>query len=290
MPKALGGFVIPALGWLPSLPDFRDYGPQSPAVQGMLDQLKPASGDRSRGPPKVDLRECFPEVFDQGRLNASAANACASLVQYFEGRAHGRLVRPSRLFLYRMARRLRGLSGDTGADLRTTLKALVRFGLPPERLWPYDAATFDAEPQAFLFSFAKGSQSITYVRLDERNSTGSQTLATARAFLAGGFPTVFGFCVPDSLSRAGDVPYRRPFDRTVGGQAVVAVGYDDRRRTPSGTGALLVRNSWGSEWGEDGYGWLPYVYVEEQLAVDFWTVLRADWLEAGEFVRPRAPD
>jgi len=253
----------------------------------MLEPLKAAPSEHSQEPREVDLRECFARVYDQQGLNASPAHACVDLVQYFEHRSHGKWIEPSKLFLYKVTRKLLGVVGNTGTDLRTTLKAMVCFGLPPERYWPYDVEAFDDEPGAFLYSFAKQSQSIRYMRLDSRNATGSQTLRVVRSFLAAGLPSVFGFCVPDSLTRESDVPYRRPFDRSRGGQAVVAVGYDDRRRTGSGKGALLFRNSWGHRWGEDGYGWLPYVYVEEQLAVDFWTIVRPDWLESDEFMRPR---
>ena len=78
---------------------------------------------------------------------------------------------------------------------------------------------------------------------------------------------------------------RPTFDAPHGGQAVVAVGYDDTHLSTS-RGALLIRSSWGRGWGDEGYGWLPYAYVEEQLAVDFWTVIRADWLASEEFTKP----
>jgi C1A family cysteine protease len=94
--------------------------------------------------------------------------------------------------------------------------------------------------------------------------------------------------VPASISRDGDIPYRPTFDTIQGGQAVVAVGYDDQRIS-STKGALQIRNSWGRDWGNDGYGWLPYAYVEEQLAADFWTVISDEWLDSDEFLRPWLP-
>jgi C1A family cysteine protease len=106
-----------------------------------------------------------------------------------------------------------------------------------------------------------------------------------RAFLAAGIPVAFGFCLPSSLSAASDIPYRPTFDSYAGGHAALAVGYDDRR-LHAGKGSLLIRSSWGESWGEKGYGWLPYAFVEQQLATDFWTILKAEWLCSGEFQQP----
>ncbi|MGE0760252.1 MAG: C1 family peptidase [Pirellulaceae bacterium] len=276
-------FSPPGLGWYQSLQDFRDYTPACPRAQELLQQL--SAPDGTSLPDSVDLREYFPGVQDQLRLNSSSVHAAVALVEYFRRRALGKMVGSSRLFLYHTARKLVRIVGDQGVDLRSTFKAMQCFGVPPEEYWPYELEREPSVPDAFLYSFGKEYQAMMYVRLDIRNSSGSQTLNRVRAFLRAGFPVAFGFPVPSSLTADCDIPYRPAFDSIRGGQAAVCVGYDNRRLGAT-RGALLLRNSWGSQWGDGGHGWLPYRYVEEQLATDFWTLLHPDWLASGEFQRP----
>jgi len=273
------------LAWQRDLPDFRDYSLDHPEVRELLGRLPESTLLDDPPPTRIDLREYFPRVFDQDELDSSAANACVGMLEYFERRAHGHTTPLSRLFLHQMACRLANACGTADADLRTCLKAVVRFGLPPERFYPYHPERIAKEPEAFLFSFADRFRALRYLRLDGRNSTGSETLQLVKAFLAAGFPCIFGFVVPSSLTDDPDIPYRPTFDTAIGGQAVVAVGYDDRRLRAT-KGALLIRSSWSETWGEGGYGWLPYAFVENQLAADFWTVLRPDWIASGEFAQP----
>ena len=92
--------------------------------------------------------------------------------------------------------------------------------------------------------------------------------------LAHGYPFVFGFQVYESfespdVARTGEVPLPGTGEQTLGGHAVLAVGYDDA------TARFLVRNSWGAEWGQAGYFTMPYPYLTERnLASDFWAVLQ----------------
>ena len=96
----------------------------------------------------MSWQEYFPPAECQGGLHASSAYAVAGLGGYYERRAHGRCFDGSPLFLYKMARQLLRWNGDSGATLRETLKALVRFGLPPRRYCPEVADRFDDEPSA----------------------------------------------------------------------------------------------------------------------------------------------
>jgi C1A family cysteine protease len=181
------------------------------------------------------------------------------------------------------------LFGDTGVNLRTTLKVLVQFGVPPEEYWPYDIDKFDKEPSAFLYGQAKPFPRLRFFRLDESNTNGETTWATTKSFLAAGFPVAFGFPVPTSMTAEANVPYRPDLDSFRGGQSVVAVGYKTDQ-IGSGQDALLIRSSWGSQWGDNGNGWLPVTFVRDQLARDFWCVVTEDWLDSSELLQPSVVD
>jgi C1A family cysteine protease len=250
----------------------------------MLERLRVANQAR---PASIDWREyCLP-VQDQQDLGTSSAHACIGLFQYFERRATGQVITPSRLFLHTNALRLSGCDdGRAGTSLRITLKAAVKFGLPAERFWPYDPAAVGRVPDPYVYAFNAEYRDVLYVRVDAAMQSGVQTLEAVRSLLAAGFACALGFGVPSSLTNEPEIPFPSRFDSIRTGHAVTAVGYDDDLRIRSARGALLIRSSWGPKWGQDGYGWLPYRYVTDHLAADVWTTLRAKWLRSGEFRNP----
>ncbi len=283
------------MGWVPDLPDPRDYTYRHEQILCLLRRLK--RSPRKALPNAVDLRrdeegEYFTPPEDQGPLNCSAACAVLGLLEYFE-RLRGRTFEGSKLFLYKVSRnRLQKqfrVMGDTGADLRTTLKALVQFGVPPEEHWPYDIEHFDEEPSAFLYSLAKPPRDVRYFRLAESNCDGTRTWEVVKSFLAAGFPVLLGFPVPTSLTTDANVPYRPDLDSIRGGQAAVAVGYKNNH-FGRGQHALLIRSSWGTQWGDNGNGWLPIAFLRSQLAREFWTLMSQRWLDSGDLSQPSVID
>jgi C1A family cysteine protease len=284
------------MGWLKDYPDFRDYTPTHAAVAPALaaGRLGPdLRGTRKALPSKVDLRRWCSPVEDQGGVGACTAHAGVGLIECCERRAHGEHVDASRLFLYKVTRNLMRATGDTGAYLRTTMGALALFGVPPEKYWPYAERQLDAEPPAFCYGFAEHYSALTYFRLDPAGTKPDELLRRIKFYLAGGLPSMFGFTVYASVAQAtrtGAIPFPTPNEPVKGGHAIVAVGYDDDKAVrnaatgaPATTGALRIRNSWGTGWGEKGYGWLPYAYVIKGLAQDWWSLVKMEWMETGAF-------
>jgi C1A family cysteine protease len=181
----------------------------------------------------------------------------------------------SRLFHYYATRLLEGTpTQDSGATIRDTIKAGAQYGLVAETSWPYDVTKFAVNPPATLWATAKKQVISSY------HSIADGDLESMKAALASGSLVEFGFDVydaflSDQVAATGLVCRPTAAESLQGGHAVVLVGYDDNKVMPDKSkGAFLVRNSWGTGWGLQGYFWMAYNYVgDKSLASDFWVVV-----------------
>jgi C1A family cysteine protease len=275
------------MGWMRDLPDFRDYTIETQEVKSILKESAPLKTVAKAIPDAEDLRSWCSPIEDQGMLGSCTAQAGVGLLEYFERRAFSHHLDASRMFLYKVTRNLMQLTGDTGATIRDTMKAMVLFGIPPEKYWEYYIPTFDDEPSAFCYAFAQNYQTIQYYRHDPPGTSPGTLLTSIKTYLAAKLPCIFGFAAFSSIPRrnegTGDIPFPTLGDVFLGGHAVVTVGFNDKHKIAGDTGALLIRNSWGVEWGEAGYGWLPYKYIEAGLAVDFWSLVKTEFVNTDLF-------
>jgi C1A family cysteine protease len=274
------------------MPDMRDYTTATPEIAKMASDLKIKDGMKI--PASVDLRAMFSPVENQENLGSCTAHAAMGIVEYFEKKAFGKYIDGSRLFVYKTTRNLMGVTGDTGAWLRNAMGALVLCGVPPEKYLPYVVADFDKEPSAFVYSMADNYEGLNYFCYDPlgANIPKATVLNNVKTYLAAGVPCMFGFYGFPSFYNTdtpGGIPFPCKGEQAQWGHAIVAAGYDDNKKIKNTkcntvtTGALLIRNSWGTGWGDKGYGWLPYDYILAGLALDFWSLLSMEWVDTGKF-------
>ncbi len=291
----LGAKGVARTGWLPPVPDLRDYSVEHEAIKPMAKALGLAAKTPSL-PATVSLKQWCPPVENQLGLGSCTANAGIGIVEYFQNRANGEYIDGSRLFLYKTTRNLMQVQGDTGAWLRNVMAALVLCGVPEEKYWSYSDKPdeFDREPPSFVYAIAENYQALKYFCHDPQgaNTPPETVLETVKQYLAAGIPSMFGFWGFPSFECSdvkGGIPFPCPGEKAEWGHAIVAVGYDDGMKIKNTkcqkttTGALLIRNSWGPDWGDEGYGWLPYDYLRNSLALDFWSLLSMEWVSTKQF-------
>ena len=242
--------------WIPDVPDQRDF---------LYSAVRPTLAI----PPHIDLRPSCSTIEDQGNLGSCTGNALAGAIEFLERKNGVPFVDASRLFIYYNERALEGtIKSDAGAMIRDGIKTLKNQGVCLEKTWPYVISKFAVKPSAACYKEALKRQITSYHRI--------LMLDEMRACLAEGFPFVFGFTVYESfesqdVARTGVVQMPQPAERSLGGHAVLAVGYDDVQKR------FIVRNSWGTGWGQKGYFTIPYDYLANRnLADDLWTIRRGE--------------
>jgi C1A family cysteine protease len=281
------------LGWVPEPPEIGDYGPGSDPVAAILKDCPKLQQPGASLPGEVDLRAYCSPVEHQGGLQACTVHAAIGLLEYLQRRAFGYHFDLSRRFLYKVARDMLAWEGDRGAYLRTAMAAMLTTGVPPEADWKYDEQKFDEKPGQAVYDLAEKFRTHLQYRLDTGGAGPKEVLEQVRRHLYAEIPVALGFTVYESMpgigEMNGDIPFPAAGETAMPGHAVLAVGYRDDKgiRDAAGNetkGALRIRNSWGRDWGEDGYGWLPYRYVEGGLCADFWTLTNADFKNTSLFV------
>lgn len=220
--------------------------------------------------PVVDLRPKFGPIEQQGAPNACVAHAATSVVEAVLG-----VSDLSRLFVYWNARSYAGqTSYDAGCQPRYAMKSISQYGAPPESDWPYDTTKLTVKPSSYSYNTAQ------LIRPKIKAYQSVQSFSALKTALNQGLPVMFGMMVPDTFvsvtKYTGYQPGIAATSRWLGGHSMVVCGYDDA--ADGGKGMFLVRNSFGSNWGSNGYCWIGYEWFQNITTgkiTDCWTIVPA---------------
>lgn len=247
-------------GWQPDLPDYRDFQ--------YMKVGKPII------PQDVDLRKTCktPDVFNQDSLGACTGNGISWALGFDILNNHcenpfTEQLPLSRLFIYYNERVIENsVNSDSGAQIRDGLKSVASVGVCVELLHPYEINRFTEKPSDAAYQNALKYKAIEYRRLNNANKL------DLISCLMDGYPFVLGFSVYSGFESqevydTGVVNMPKPNESLLGGHCVVGVGYilaEDR---------FICVNSWGADWGQDGYFTIPADYLcNWNLASDFWVI------------------
>jgi hypothetical protein len=216
-------------------------------------------------PTIIDLRPKLPPCYDQGELGTSTANALCAALQYEEPTFFG-----SRLFIYYNERSsMKHINDeDDSYSLSNSIATLEKFGVCEEHIWPYDVSKYLQPPSVDCYLQADKHHVIQATNILNNEMAMKQSLAEGSPFVVG--IQIFEAFESPEVAQTGIVPMPNLFtDECLGGHAVFVCGYDDTKQH------WIVRNSWGTQWGDNGYFYLPYHYLlYPTLCSELWSISR----------------
>jgi hypothetical protein len=215
-------------------------------------------------PISIDLRPKLPPCYDQGELGSSIANTLCAAFQYEDPKFLG-----SRLFIYYNEHNIKGITDeDAGVSLRDGIATLEKFGVCAEQDWPYDVSKYSHPPSVDCYLQADKHHFIQATNVLNNEMAMKQCLAEGFPFIVG--IQIFEAFESAEVAQTGIVPMPNLFtDECLGGHAVFVCGYDDTKQY------WIVRNSWGTQWGDNGYFYLPYHYLlYPTLCSELWSISR----------------
>ncbi|MEV0415046.1 C1 family peptidase [Streptomyces sp. NPDC050448] len=253
-----------------------------------LSRIQPPWWSSGRTPEHMDLSSWMPPVINQGQVPLCTAAVTTAIAGYYARRAERVEFTGSVLFNYRLSRVLAGSADRKGSRLEHSFRAWAESGLCEEAAWPYDQqglTRVDRDPPEHCRVTARRTHPVIS-RLS--TSDGADALDLARRAIARGIPVSVEIRLCPSISMSlvngGVFPVQMTTEQSVGPHVVLLTGYDDHVDTApydrcTGPGAFQVRNSWGTQWGDKGYGLLPYAFLEQQLTGEHWIVVEQDWVQ-----------
>lgn len=201
-----------------------------------------------------DLRDSFLPIRNQGAQGSCASFAIASVIEFMRRDQ----CRYSPAFLYWNARGNANHKEDSGASIYNVIKGAVDNGICKEDKMPYNQDVFTIKPSDHARKDALDCRVI-------EAQTVQVDLTSIKSALADGYPVIVGAQIFDSFSdtKCGFVvmPSEEEINKGRSDEhahhAMVVCGYSDKEKV------FVVRNSWGTSFGDKGYCYIPYTYAKK---------------------------
>jgi len=221
-------------------------------------------------PSRIDHTNKMSAIRNQGHLGSCVGFAVTAMKEFQEQQEHllevqegkkdhrkGKKYDLSESWVYWMSKEIDAWPGEEGTSIRYAMKVLQKIGVPTETGWPYDDVDF-GEPKRWASLVARWSLIDQYWRI---NNLTELKAALVNGPVPIGIPCFYEFFFPGMDGIILD-----PVNPTeiYGGHAICAVGFDNTTRL------IKFKNSWGTNWGENGYGYISYEYIQKYLW-DAWT-------------------
>lgn len=200
--------------------------------------------------PQVDLRGLWTGVRDQGLR--SSCLACAATDAHTAAHELEHPLSAECLF-YRATMHMPGQRSDAGLTFSAMASALHDDGQCSEQEWPYSSAhPTPWQPPPSISGLWYGVSTL-----------GAGAKHGILAAIDAGQPVVIGVHMTEGFMDVQEPTYRIGEGGDVlGGHAVLGVG---KGMTADGEPLVLVRNSWGFQWGFGGYAWMSAGYIDAHL-------------------------
>jgi C1A family cysteine protease len=215
---------------------------------------------------RLDLRPWCSPIEHQLHISECVADSTTSGLEFLEIRNGKPHVDLSRLFLYYNARlQMQETDKDEGTYIRLAFASLTTLGTCTEATWSYDPNNVFIRPSWKAYQEAYPRKIKSFYRITAMNS--SDLRSAIKQALQAQHPVVFGMIVDQDYMNTGSdgmVTMPKSKREKEGGHAQLIVGYDDNMQR------WIVKNSWGLGWGDNGYGYVPYEYLDVSNANDFW--------------------
>jgi C1A family cysteine protease len=202
-------------------------------------------------PAKFVVKE-LSDVGDQGEEGTCVGFACTvGMKESQELKENKRIIKLSPRYLYQKCKEIDGIPEADGTSINIAMKILYNLGVCEEEYWSY-APNQVGVPRQGANENAKNYKIKSYENIGKSLQTMKTSLIVNGPFVIG--VSVFDNWQTTEVWDTGKIPLPKGGD--IGGHALCVVGYDDD------TQMLKFKNSWGNEWGDEGYGYLPYDYIK----------------------------